>query len=540
MYYNYYQTAHHEYDECTAKGICSINPALTSLQEVVLLHLKELSYYLLKLHELGVHNQRVKDHIIFAISSITCNTDYHQHEFDTIISTLHEDISQAKTIYADLCKRHNLECINIKTYFKYAKKYTLNEAIRRGEKYALKRNSLLSEDQKNLFDMMILLVKSLCIKYMELKSFGKDCPEACFCVLSLFSAMNFLDITVEELKKEISGFIEVYYELVKKVFYTQIENYGEITLSEVPFSIKAGKAILVSGSDLKELELLLKATQNKGINIYTQGIEMLMANSLPKFKTFKHLAGHYGGSIEHSIIDFATFPGAILMTRHSLQRIESLYRGRLFTTDIVAPRGVVKLTNNDFEPLIKSALAAKGFSKDKPRATLLVGYDEKEIMKKIDNVIDKMESGEIKHLYFVGLLNYPAENIQYFEKFFRQLPKNHFVLSLSIDKKAENILHIDSFYEYSLAYKILKRMKERKPLKEYELTIFITSCDKHIVANVINLKNMGVKNIYLCRCSPLLINPPLLSTMRKVFDIKEFSDTDEGLPQINKIKGGGI
>ncbi len=529
MYYNYYQTNQYEYDECITKGICSINPTLSSLQEVILLSLKELAFYLLKLKALGVSNEQIKEAFIDALSSIVTNAEYSQEQFNTIMSTLHDELNQAKLLYMNLCEKNNLDFQTVKTYFKQHKSFDITNAIKKGEKFFLKKNVIFTTEQKNLFDIMLFLVKSVCIKILELKSLDKDYEDAYYAMLSMLSTMNFNDFSGERAKKEIEEFVNVYYELIKRVYYTHIELYGEMGQVEVSFSSRPGKALMVSGSDLKELEIILETTAGRGIDVYTHGTEMLMAHTFPKFRTYPHLIGHFGTGMDNCLIDFATFPGAILMTKHSLQKIEYLYRGRLFTTDLIAPKGVIKLTKNDFEPLIQSTLSAKGFSKGQQRPPLKVGFNEVEVLKKVNEVLDKVETGEIKHIYIIGLMNYANEHKAYFDKFFDLVPKNCFIFSLSQDKSGDNIFHQDSFFEYSLIYKIFKEMKKRKPLNEIKMSIFLTKCDKHTIANVLQLKNSGIKNVYMCKCSPALVNPALIDSLKNLFGVKQFFNPEEDI-----------
>jgi len=529
MYYNYYQTNQQEYDECLTKGVCSINPSLTSLQEVILLSLKELAFYLFRLKELGVRNEKIKETFIDALSGIVTDAEYSQEQFNNTMTTIHDELNQAKLLYINLCEKNTLDFKSFKSHFKHQKNLDIATAMKKGEKYFLKKNTFFTPEQKNLFDIMLLLVKSVCIKIIELRSLGGDYEEPYYALLSILSKMNFGDFTDELAKQEIKNFIDVYYELAKLVHYTQIKLFGEISQVEVSFSTRPGKAIMVSGSDLKELEMVLETTAGRGIDVYTHGSEMLMAHTFPKFRAYSHLIGHFGTGMDNCLIDFATFPGAILMTKHALQKIEYLYRGRLFTTDLIAPRGVVKLSKTNFEPLIQSTLSAKGFSKGQQRPPLKVGFTEQEVLKKVNNVLDKMEKGEIQHIYVVGLLNYANEYKVYFDKFFDLVPKNCFVFSLSQDKSGENIYHIKSFYEYSLVYRIFKEMKKRKPLNEFNMSVFLTKCDKHTIANVLNLKNMGIKNIYMCKCPPALVNPTLIESLKTLFGIKQFSNPEEDI-----------
>jgi len=513
-----------ETDECLSKGICSISPTMSAIQEIVLLYLKELSFYLLKLKELGITNGIIKETVIYALFNIVTNAEYNQDQFHALIAKLYDYIFQSRALYEKHCSENDIEIEVVKSYFKYSKTFDLTDAIRKGEKYYVKRVNTFTPRQKHLYDILFLLGKSLIVKIIELERLGKEAQHAYYAVLSILNAVKPSASFEEDVKKEIKKAINVYHIIVKNVFDTQTELYGGITQAEVSFSTIPGKAILVSGSDLKKLELVLKATENTDIKVYTHGIEMFMAHAFPKLRSHPNLKGHFGSGMESSILDFATFPGAILMTKGSLQRVEYLFRGRLFTLDPIPPIGVVKIENNNYEPLIKSTLEAKGFVNGHEKPSITVGYNEKEITKKVDYVLDKITKGDIKHLYIVGLLNFPNINKPYFQKFFELMPKNCYAISLCCPISRENVFHLDSFYDYSLFYKIISQINTRIPLNEIKMTTFLTKCDKHTIANLLYLNEVGIKNVYMCKCPPTLINPTLMETLYELFNTKEFFD----------------
>lgn len=522
---NEFKTIQNDMDECITKGICSVNPILSSLNEIILLYLKELSFYLTRLRDFGVTNEQIKETVMYCLFNIVTGAEYNQEQFHEVIVKLYDYINQSKILYEKLCVERNIDIEVSKTYFKYSKKFDLTEAIKKGEKYFIKKSHSFTPKQKDLHDILIFLAKSMGIKLYELNQLGKEHEDAYYDLLALLDALTPVDFSEEKLKQKLEKTIEIYYDLAKTVFNTQLELYGEMTPADVSFSPIVGKAILVSGSDLKKLEKVLKATEGTEINVYTHGIEMLMAHSFPRLKSHPNLKGHFGLGMDSSLIDFASFPGAILMTKATLQKIEYLYRGRLYTTDPIAPQGVVRIKDDNYEPLIKSALSAKGFVNPFEKPSMKVGYDEKEMIKLIDNVVDKLSSGEIKHLYILGLSNIPnTAYYQYFQRFFDLIPKNCYAISLCCSIKRENIFHPDSFYDYSFLYKILKEIKTKIDFKDANISVFLTRCDKHTISNLLYLKQMGIKNVYMCKCPTNLLNPSLIKTLQETFDIKEISE----------------
>lgn len=522
-----------EGDECFSKGICSLNPNLSSVHEVILLYLKELSFYLLRLKNFGITNEKIKETVVYALFNIITNAEYNQEKFRGLISNLYDYINQSKFLYERACSERNIEIEVHKTYFKYGKNFDLTDAIRKGEKYFIKKSLYFSQQQKDFYDILLFLGKSMGLKLIELQRLGKDHDDAYYTILSLFDTKLPEDFVESNVKTRINKIIEIYYDLVKQVYFTQIELYGERQTTEVSFSTIPGKAILVSGSDFKKLELLLKATEGKDINIYTHGIEMLMAHTFPKLKAYPHLKGHFGTSMESSLIDFASFPGSILMTKATLQKIEYLYRGRLFTLDPIAPPGIIVIKDSNFEPLIRSTLNAKGFTSSIKKPPMQVGFDEQEINKKIDNIIAKILNKEIKHFFIIGLLNSPNLAYKtYFETLFKIMPKDSFAFSLCCPINTKNVFHLDSFYDYSLIYKILKKIKTKMNIQEMDISVFLTKCDKHTISNLLYLKHAGIKNIFMCKCPTNLLNPSIIKTLQDAFDIKEISDPQSDLNYI--------
>ena len=521
---NDFQTIPYESDECLTKGVCSVSPALTSIQEIILLYTKELSFYVLKLKDFGTTNDLIKEVVIYALFNIVTNAEYSQEQFQNLLVKMYDFIIQSKALYEKQCITNNVEIKTTKSYFKYSKTFDLTDAIRKGEKYFLKKSTTFTLEQRSLYDILLFLVKSIVIKITELSRLGKDSDSAYYSILETLDTVGAGEFSEEKFRDQIKKTIDSYYQIVIDVFHAQNELYGPMSLNEVSFSQEAGKAILVSGSDFKKLENILEETKNTEISVYTHGLEMLMAHSFGKFKLYPNLKGHFGSSVESSIVDFASFPGAILMSKCTLQRVEYLFRGRLFTLDPIPPMGITKIKDDNYEPLIKAALDSKGFTAAQKKSPMNVGFDETQINKKVDEIVDKIINNKIRNLYFVGIVNYTETCTPYFERFFQLMPKDSFAFSFNFNVNRENVYHLNSFCDYTLLYKVLKRIRSKKPLDEINLSVFLTKCDKHTIANLLYLKQIGVKHLYTCKCPVTLINPMLMETLQKSFEIKEFSN----------------
>lgn len=529
MYYDYFQITACENDEFVAKGTCSTSLAMSPLQEVILLHLKELAYYMLELEKFGASNEIIKENIIEAISGLITNVDYNHQKFQNLIITLAQDLHQAKSLYVQLCEKNHQKIAMIKSYLKTSQEFDISNVIRRGEKIYIKRIASYDSEQKIFFDVILFLIKNLCLKIIQIKSYKKNYQKTYHAVLTLLNTMNFNNITNEEVKTIIEDCNAEYSNIVQELSNAQEEAYGERKSVNIAFSPRNGKAILVSGIDMTQLEAVLEATKNRGVDVYTHGTTMLMAHTLKKFREYPNLAGHFGKNSDTSLFDFAAFPGAILMTRYLFQKVEYLYKGRLFTTDSFAPTGIIKIKNHDFEPLIQAALKSKGFTKKQQEVILRVGFRQKELEDKIEEIVTKLQKNEIKHFYIIGLFRHKNDYKEYFNKFLSLMPKDCYALSLSHEQSEENILHVDSFYDYLLIYKILEKLDQTKPLEQLKITIFITKCDQYTITNIINFFSRGIKSIYLCKCLPSLINPSTIETLHNAFGVKKFSTPQEDL-----------
>lgn len=522
-----------ETDECVTKGICAISPSLPFLQEVIKSYLKELAFYLLKLKELGINNEKIKENILDIISGLITNIEYNEEQFSSLTNRLYGDLSQAKDLYFSLCEKNNIKAETISLKNKNPQRKTLSDAIRQGQAIVANKKEGLSQEQKKIFELNYLVIKSICIHLVELKDLGSDQEEAYNALLHLLNIMNSPEIALEELHSTIKKTVELDHEIMQQLQDAREENYGEIIPTEIPLSTRPNKAILVTGTNLKELELLLQATQNKGIDIYTHG-QMIMAHSFPKLRAYPHLFGHFGKGTDTYLLDFAAFPGAIFMTKHSFQRVEKLYRSSIFTSDFVAPKGVTIIKNNDFEPLIQAALRAKGFTEKKETESIKVDLHEKRFIQKISEVAEKIQEGKIKHFFIIGRPNYSKKQEEYFEKFLDLLTDDCFVLSFSYTNNSDNVFLVKSEYSFHLINKALKILTEKVSIADLKPNILYTRCDMLTIPNILQIKLIGAEKIYATDCSPHLVNPTIVETVREMYGIKKYTNPKSDLEEMLK------
>lgn len=519
------------YDECLSRGICSISPTVSYVNEVIKAHLKELAFYLLKLKEMGITNDNIKRNIVEILSGIIVGIEYDQEQFSAMISKLYADLVEAKELYMTIYKKANLSLDMPRSTLKKQPKTNLAMAIRQGQKLIMKQDKDKTSEQKNLFELIFDITKSICVHLIELESLDVKDQQAYDALILLLNTMNTSNDSIDELKDTIEKFVKLDHILFEKLFSEQEKLYGEITPTEVSTSTRPNKAILVSGSNLHELELILEATKDKNIDVYTHG-QMLMAHAFPKLKQYKNLVGHFGGGKETYILDFVSFPGAIFLTRHAFYKIEHLYRSRIYTSDLIAPKGVAKIRNGNFAPLIEATMHAKGFTHSREKEPIKLNLGSAAFKTKIKEVAENIKNGKIKNFFTIGVSNLTKVQKDYFEKFLNLLGDESFVLSFSYTNKKNNVLFVESNYGFPMLHRALDILRDSMSIDALNPVVLCTRCDTHTMSNILYLKHLGVKRIYFTDCSPTFINPAVVETMREVYDIKKYTTPQADLKAI--------
>jgi hydroxylamine reductase len=321
--------------------------------------------------------------------------------------------------------------------------------------------------------------------------------------------------------------------------------YGHPTPTEVPLGAKAGKAILVSGHDLKDLKLLLEQTAGKGINIYTHG-EMLPAHGYPELKKYPHFFGHYGTAWQNQHKEFAAFPGAILMTTNCIQKPSESYLGNIFTTGLVGWPGATHVRNGEFGPVIAKALAMPGFAADTDKSTVMTGFARNAIMSVAGTVIDAVKAGKIKHFFLVAGCDGAKPGRNYYTEFVEKAPADTIVLTLAcgkfrfFDKKLGDIGGIprlldmgqcnDAYSAIQVAVALAKAFD--CGVNELPLSMILSWYEQKAVAILLTLLYLGIKNMRLGPTLPAFLTPNVLNYLVANYDIKPISTPDADLKAI--------
>lgn len=512
-----------EEETCMLTGTCSISPFLSSIHAVILVYLEELAFYLVELKTLGTTNEEIKEDVIQVFSELITNIEYSQERLNHSIASLYKYVYNAKELYTSLCKKNDVTPSYLKSAIKISKSYTVTQAITQGQDFFHKKVKNLDEEQKKLLEIMLFLSKSICIYVTELKWLNADYGEAYDVMINILSLMNFEKISSKNLEEIIKKYTKLDHNFMLKVFDAKKALFGKFIASEVTVSTRPGKAILVSGNNLKELELILEATKDKDIDVYTHG-EMVIAHAFEKLKAYPNLVGHFGRGLEYSMADFAAFKGVIFLSKLSLHKFKNMYRGHVFTSDANAPTGVVIIKENNFEPLINAALASRGFTEHQEHKSIEVGIDEECFIQKIHEIADKIDNNEIKHVFMVGVPNKTEVQKEYFREFLTLLVDNCFAISFTDTPNRNNVLYVNVDYSTPFVYIAINIFVQRKSFEKMKSLVLYTKCESHTIPTVFNMKYMGIHDIYFTDCASDVINPSLTDWIKKALELKTYTN----------------
>jgi hydroxylamine reductase len=321
--------------------------------------------------------------------------------------------------------------------------------------------------------------------------------------------------------------------------------YGHPVPAKVRVNPLKGKALLVSGHDLKDLENILRQTEGKGINVYTHG-EMLPAHGYPGLKKYRHLAGNYGGAWQDQQKEFAAFPGAIVMTTNCIQRPAESYKGRIFTSGLVAWPGVTHITGGNFSPAVNAALAAEGFASDGENKEILVGFGHNAVMGVAGKVIDAVKTGQIKRFFLIGGCDGAKPGRNYYTEFAEKAPKDTVILTLACGKYRFNKMEFgdiggiprlldlgqcnDAYSAVQVALALSKAFNAG--VNELPLTMILSWYEQKAVCILLSLLSLGIKNIRLGPTLPAFVTPAVLKVLVEKFNIMPVTTAEKDLEAI--------
>ena len=328
--------------------------------------------------------------------------------------------------------------------------------------------------------------------------------------------------------------------------------YGTPVPTTVPLTIEKGPFIIITGHDLKDLQLLLEQTKDKGINIYTHG-EMLPAHAYPEFKKYSHLKGNFGTAWQNQQKEFDHIPGAILYTTNCLMPVKASYADRVFTTEVVSYPEMVHIgEEKDFTPVIEKALALGGYTKDQHMTGInggmqvTTGFSHGTVLSVADQVIEAVKNGDIKHFFLVGGCDGARVGRNYYTEFVKQSPADSIILTLACGKYRFNDLELgtigglprimdmgqcnDAYSAIKVAIALAEAFE--CDVNELPLSMVLSWYEQKAVCILLTLFYLGIKNIHLGPTLPAFISPNVLNFLVENYGISPISTPEEDLKKL--------
>lgn len=328
--------------------------------------------------------------------------------------------------------------------------------------------------------------------------------------------------------------------------------YGTPVPTTVPLTIEKGPFIIITGHDLKDLQLLLEQTKDKGINIYTHG-EMLPAHAYPELNKYSHLKGNFGTAWQNQQKEFDNIPGAILYTTNCLMPVKPSYADRVFTTEVVSYPEIVHIgEEKDFTPVIEKALALGGYTKDQHMTGInggiqvTTGFSHGTVLSVADQVIEAVKNGDIKHFFLVGGCDGARVGRNYYTEFVKQSPADSIILTLACGKYRFNDLDLgtigglprimdmgqcnDAYSAIKVAIALAEAFE--CDVNELPLSMVLSWYEQKAVCILLTLLYLGIKNIHIGPTLPAFISPNVLNFLVENYGLSPIGTPEEDIKKL--------
>ena len=527
---------------CTTFGVCGKNPEVAALQDLLIYMVRGLSQLALEGKKVGIKEEKLNLYICESVFTTVTNVN-----FDT--DTLIDYIIKLEKFRDDL--REKVQLAGGYTEFHgpvdLVLKKTKEAMIQQGKLVGIKADPSIDPELNGLHWLLIYGLKGVAAYAYHAYRLGKKDDKVFEFIQQGLAATLDKSLGIKDFLDLALKCGEINIRTMELLDAGHTETYGHPSPTQVPLGHTKGKAILVSGHDLKDLEKLLKQSKGKGIYVYTHG-EMLPAHGYPALKKHPHFFGHYGTAWQNQQKEFMNFPGAILMTTNCLQKPSSKYQANIFTSGPVSWPGVTHIENDDFSPVIQKALEMHGFRENKNDKTVTVGFGRNYFLTLVENITESVMKGHINLFFLVAGCDGAKPGRNYYTEFVEKTPNDSLVLTLAcgkfrfFDKNLGQIdgiprlLDIGQCNDAYSAIKIAQAFVEifETGISELPLFFILSWYEQKAVAILLSLFYLGVKNIRLGPTLPVFMTPKLLT----MFNVMPLKTPDEDLKTITDYVNG--
>lgn len=525
---------------CTKVGVCGKTPEIANLQDLLIYQLKGISFYAKHLLDSGLNVDKsivsfIENCLFTTLTNVNFNVDDHVRL-----------LKQSQDI------KNNLKnIVGTTDYITPSAAYELPETkadmLRDAPMAGIMYDKTLDPDIRSLRQTILYGLKGISAyghQARELSYYSDNVDN--FYIIAL-EAITDNTLTVEELIRLTLKTGDMAIEIMKKLDEANTTIYGNPSPHPVNVHIKKGPFIIISGHDLKDLEMLLKQTEGLGINIYTHG-EMLPSHGYEGLKKYKHLAGNFGGAWQDQQKQFDNLPGCILMTTNCLMRPRDTYKDRIYSTNVVGWDGIKYIEKKpdgekDFSEIIKQSLELGGFTEEQEVKEILVGFGHEAALSHAGELVEAVKSKQIRHFFLIGGCDGARPGRSYFTDFATMVPDDCMILTLACGKYRFNkldfgtiaglprLLDIGQCNDVYSAILIANALADAfdTDVNGLPLSLIVSWYEQKAVADLLALLSLGIKNIYLGPTLPAFLSPNVLQYLVDTFQLRLISNPEDDI-----------
>ncbi len=531
---------------CTTFGVCGKDPVSASLQNLLVYVTKGISMYARRAREWGARDGDVDRFVIEALFTTVTNVNFDPARLEALIRRGATVRDRARDLAARAAQSRGVPAPALGGPAAFAPAASLDGLLEQERAISVEaRLAARGADVTGLQELLTYGLKGAAAYADHALILGKEDET----VWAFFhEALDFLSgdpVDIGKLTAMCLRCGEVNLRVMELLDEANTGAYGMPVPTSVRIEPVKGKAILVSGHDLKDLEALLEQTAGKGINVYTHG-EMLPAHGYPKLKAHKHLVGNYGGAWQDQQKEFDLFPGAILMTTNCIQKPRPTYADRIFTTGLVAWPGVRHIADRDFRPVIDAALRAPGFTEAGSDKTITVGFGHHAVLGVAGAVVDAVKKGKIRHFFLIGGCDGAKSGRNYYTELAQKVPQDCVILTLACGKYRFNkldfgsiggvprLLDVGQCNDAYSAIRIALALADAfgTDVNSLPLSLILSWYEQKAVVILLTLLHLGIKNIRIGPSLPAFVTPAVLDVLVKTYGLTPITTPEADLKAI--------
>lgn len=528
---------------CTKIGVCGKTPEIAALQDLLIYQLKGISCYGNKLIEKGIKLDKsivsfVEDALFMTLTNVNFDPEKH------ILM-----LQKSQKIKEELRNAVGEESISAKEAI-YNLSSSKAEILEDAKKAGIMYDKNLDQDIRSIRETIKYGLKGIAAYAHQARFVNYSSEEVDEFYFKALAAITDDKLSLQDLIVYLVKAGDISVKVMEVLDKANNEKYSSPAPRKVNVNVKKGPFIIVSGHDLRDLEMLLEQTEGKGINIYTHG-EMLPSHGYPELNKYLHLVGNFGSAWQNQQKEFDAIKGCILMTTNCLMKPKDSYKDRIFSTSVVGFDGIKHIEKGengfkDFSEIINKALELGGFENDEEVKEILVGFGHKATLSHADTIINAVKDGKVKHFFLIGGCDGAKPGRNYYTEFAEKVPKDCIILTLACGKYRFNklefgevaglprLLDVGQCNDAYSAVRIASALAAafECSINDLPLSIVLSWYEQKAVADLLALLSLGVKGMYIGPSLPAFISPNILKFLIDNFDIKPISTPEDDLKQI--------